>query len=441
MPPRPPDSAPAIETATESVRRAPDSPRPIGAILRCKGVTPFRFEAGRRAIGSGHGCDWLIAAKGISRRHVELELVPEGVRVQDLGSRNGTFYLGQRIESATLTLGATLVLGTTEIFVDADTESLDVGAFAGSEFRGMVGVSAAMRKVFALLFRLEGSLAPVLIGGESGVGKELIAHAIHAGSPVADGPLVVVNCGAIARDLVASELFGHKKGAFTGAADARRGAFECADGGTLFLDEIGELPVDIQPMLLRVLESGDVRPVGGDAGRKVKVRTLSATNRRLYEEVGAGRFREDLYYRLAVVKIEVPPLRDRVEDILPLAMRFAEQHAVRLPAPAIEKLKAHRWPGNVRELRNAVQAFAALGTLPEPSAPNAAALHAFLADLVDFGKPYQDQKEALGDVFARAYMQKLLAKTGGNQTVAAKLAGMDRTYLGRLLARLGLTRG
>src|SRR5262249_27269355 len=237
-------------------------------------------------------------------------------------------------------------------------------------YRGMIGASLAMRRLFGALARLEGSLVTVLITGESGVGKELVARALHEGSSVASGPLVTVNCGAIAPDLVASELFGHRRGAFTGASDARRGAFESADGGTLFLDEIGELPLDVQPMLLRALESGEVRAVGADRSTMVRVRVIAATHRDLRTEVRASRFREDLYYRIAVVELAVPPLRDRIEDVEDLANRFADAAGIGALAPeVIGRLRARRWPGNVRELRNVVQAFAALGRLPSQPPP------------------------------------------------------------------------
>src|SRR6185503_10855221 len=229
-----------------------------------------------------------------------------------------------------------------EIAIDPDLVSLHGSPEAESAgYRGLVGVSAAMRRIFAILLRLEGSLINVLIEGESGVGKELIARALHEGSSVHEGPLVIVNCAALGRELVLSELFGHRKGAFTGAVEARKGAFEAADGGTLFLDEIGELPLDVQPMLLRALESGEAKPLGENAPRKVRVRVVAATSRDLEQEMQAGRFREDLYYRLAVVKLTIPPLRERPEDVEVLAQRFASAAGLgALPPEVIERLEA-----------------------------------------------------------------------------------------------------
>jgi DNA-binding NtrC family response regulator len=432
--------------STATLVREGVAARPLGAILRVLDArakpTTFRLGSGRCVIGAGADADIIVEESTVSRSHASFELVPEGVRVTDLGSRNGTFYLGQRVEKISLSLGARVKLGAASIAIDADNESLKASAvYAGDEYQGIVGGSLEMRKLFAVLSRLEGSLVTVLVTGESGVGKELVAHALHEGSSVANGPLVVVNCGAIPRDLVASELFGHRRGAFTGAVDSRKGAFENADGGTLFLDEIGELPIDLQPVLLRALETGEVRPVGGEP-RNVRVRVVAATNRDLSEEVKAGRFREDLFYRLAVVRMHVAPLRDRVEDIEPLARRFASAvGAPPLPDDVIEHLKGRSYPGNVRELRNIVQAWAALGSLPEPERTRGGELERLLADMVDVQRVYGDQKEHITDVFTRVYLQALISHTKGNQTQAAKLAGLDRSYLGRLLVKHGLSKG
>jgi transcriptional regulator with GAF, ATPase, and Fis domain len=431
---------------TATLIRETAAPRPLGAVVRAINAhaTPaaYRLPSGKCVLGAASSCDVVIDAPGVSRSHVELTVVPEGVTLTDLGSRNGTWYLGQRVERITLALGARFKVGQTEIALEADTEALKGGAIHPADsFRGMVGLSLAMRRVFAALARLEGSLVTVLVAGESGVGKELIARALHEGSSVASGPLVVVNCGAIPRDLVTSELFGHRRGAFTGAAQARKGAFELADGGTLFLDEIGELPLDVQPVLLRALESGDIRPVGGETTRQVRIRVVAATNRDLEAEVRAGRFREDLYYRLAVVKIVVPPLRERPEDIEPLARQFAAHIGLPdIPPHVVEELKARAWPGNARELRNVIQAFAALGALPEHGGSTSTALEMALGDLVDVGRSYAAQKEELCERFTRIYLQALIAHTAGNQTAAAKLAELDRSYLGRLLAKYGLSK-
>lgn len=402
----------------------------------------YRLKLGTCVIGSGPTCDVVVSERTVSRVHAELGLVPEGVTVVDRGSRNGTFYQGQRIEKMVLGLGGRIQVGAATIAIDADSEALSEGpTYDRSTYRGMVGVSRSMHGLFAMLARLEGSLATVLVQGESGVGKELVARALHEGSSISDGPFVAVNCGAIPREVIASELFGHKKGAFTGAVDARRGAFESADGGTLFLDEVGELPLDMQPMLLRALELGEIRAVGDDQPRQVKVRLVAATNRDLEAEARAGGFRQDLFYRLAVVRLLVPPLRERVEDIEPMAMHFARAAGLpELPASVAHELRARAWPGNVRELQNAIQSYAALGVLPGAPGAHVDHLERGLADLVDPTRPYAEQKEALTERFTVIYLKSLMVHAGGNQSEAARLSGLNRGYLGRLLTRHGLNR-
>jgi DNA-binding NtrC family response regulator len=441
---------PRFDDQTIPLSRGSDGPRPapIGAVIRVVDAPArppwIRLTAGTCVIGSAPNCDLVIAEPTVSRTHVELGLVPEGVSVHDLGSRNGTFYQSQRVEKMVLGLGGSIVVGTATVAIEADTESLTHDLeFDGSFYRGMVGVSAPMRRLFALLARLEGSLATVLVQGESGVGKELVARALHEGSSVAGGPFIAVNCGAIPRELVASELFGHRRGAFSGAVDARKGAFECADGGTLFLDEIGELPVDVQAVLLRALELGEVRAIGDDYPKRVRVRFIAATHRDLEADVRAGKFRQDLFYRLAVVRLAVPPLRDRPEDVEPLARRFAAAIGLRsFPPGVIEQLRSRPWQGNVRELQNAIQSYAALGQMPEaPRGAGEALLDQGFREIVDVRRPYTDQKDEITDRFTQVYLQALMAHTGGNQSRAAKLAGLNRSYLGRLLGKHGFARG
>jgi DNA-binding NtrC family response regulator len=434
-----------VHRSTET-HALPERPQaPMGAILRVRGApssqAELRLSTGRCVIGAGADVDLVIGDQAISRRHVELTLVPEGVLVQDLGSRNGTFYLGQRVERATLALGSTIRIGPAEIVIDPDSESLaDSESLDG--YRGLIGSSPAMRKLFGLLHRLEGSLVSVLIEGESGVGKELIARAIHEGSQLADGPLVTVNCGAMSRELVLSELFGHKKGAFTGASESRVGAFEAADQGTLFLDEIGELPLETQPALLRALELGEVKPLGENKPRQVRVRFVAATNRDLGEEIRAGNFREDLFYRLAVVRLSLPPLRERREDIEVLARHFATAGgAASLPDSLLRELANRPWRGNARELRNAVMAFLALGSLPAAPVASEDTMLVGLRQAVDVSQPYQEEKERFVALFSKAYFEVLLDRTGGNQTEAARLCGVERSYLSKLLAKFGVNRG
>jgi transcriptional regulator with GAF, ATPase, and Fis domain len=417
---------------------------PLGAVLRVIGAeaapSRFRLRTGSCVLGAGKDAHILVTEPTVSRKHVSFTLVPDGVVVEDLGSRNGTFYLGQRVEKIVLALGSRIKVGSVEVAIDADVDALRENLSEGTpSYRNLVGASKAMRQLFAMLKRLEGSLVPVLVQGESGVGKELVVRAIHEGSARHDKPLVVVNCGAVARDLVLSELFGHKRGAFTGAVEPRVGAFEAADGGTLFLDEVGELPLDAQPALLRALESGEVRPVGENTTKKVTVRVVAATNRDLEEEVKAGRFRGDLYYRLAVVKLVVPPLRERPEDVAPLAALFARAAGLAaLPEDVVQRLAGQRWPGNARELRNAVDAYVAVGALADEGAPALPLLDHALHELVASDRPYAAQKEMLAERFTRIYLEKLLRDTNGNQSEAARISGLERSYLGKLLQKHGI---
>jgi transcriptional regulator with GAF, ATPase, and Fis domain len=436
-------SLPVPRNAPTEAALARPKPPPLAAIVRIVGsrASPAErpLDDEPLVIGAGTQAAIVVDDSRVSRAHVELSLVPEGVAVRDLGSKNGTFYLGQRVEKIVLSLGSRVRIGDTDIAIDPDLESL-TRIPEESQYRGLYGASPAMRKLFGVLLRLEGSLVSVLIEGESGVGKDLIARAVHEGSQVHGGPIVVVNCGAIARELVLSELFGHKKGAFTGAVDHRTGAFEAADGGTLFLDEIGELPLDVQPVLLRALESGEVRRVGDTEVRKVKVRIIAATNRDVDDDVQTGRFREDLFYRLAVVRLSVPSLRERPEDIELLANRFAAALGLPpLPEEVLDRLRRHAFPGNVRELRNAIQAYAALGDLPG-TVRSADQLGAALRAFIDPSKSYLEQKEQLLHHFTRTYLEMVLAKTGGNQSEAARISGLDRSYIGKLVGKLGVVK-
>lgn len=418
---------------------------PLGAIVRVLDApaspSELRLGPGGCVIGSAPNCDIVIADKAVSRTHVELGLAAEGVSVHDLESRNGTYYYGQRVGRMVLGLGAQIQVGSARVVIEADTEALArAGLSEAGDYRGIVGSSPAMRHLFAMLTRLEGSLATILIEGESGVGKERVAHALHDGSKVAGGPFVAVNCGAFPRELIASELFGHKRGAFSGALETRRGAFESAHEGTLMLDEVGELPLELQPMLLRAIELGEVRALGEDSPKHVKVRVIAATNRDLEADARAGKFRHDLFYRLAVVRLTVPPLRERPEDIEPLARHFAVAAGLNtgLPPALLADLKARSFPGNARELKNAIVSFGALGALPaRPSRPHVE-LEEELGQLVDPLRPFAPQKEELTDAFTRAYLRALLKETGGNQSEAARIAGLNRSYLGRMLSKLGV---
>jgi DNA-binding NtrC family response regulator len=396
----------------------------------------FLLASGVCTIGAGGDADIVVDDRTMSRRHAELELVPEGVCVRDLGSRNGTFYLGQRIREATLQFGSRIRLAKTDFALDADMQVLcspDLGAVAYGDMRG---TSRSMRQLFATLRRLEGSLASVLIQGESGTGKELIARALHRFSKLASGPFVAVNCGALERSLARSELFGHRKGAFTGATESQAGLLEEASGGTLFLDEIAELPPDVQPVLLRALETRTVTRIGETQERPFKARVISATHSDLLEDVRARRFRDDLYHRVVVVKLVVPPLRERPEDIPALIEHFARELGLgALPQELVDRFAARPWPGNARELRNAVEAFAAIGSVSS-DASSEPLLESLLEPYIDLKKTYPEQREHFLSCFLDAYVKKLLRHTSGNQSEASRVSGMDRSQLNRIATRL-----
>jgi len=416
-------------------------PLPLTVKVVAPSGSPLTFNLGSGCciVGAGGGADLVIEHGTVSRRHAELTLVPEGVRVTDLGSRNGTFYLGQRIGQLTLRPGSRIRVGLVELALDPNARALaNLPRAKGTAYGPLVGASPLMRQLFAVLHRLEGSLVTALIEGESGTGKEVVARAIHDRSLVAKGPLIAVNCGALDRALVRSELFGHARGAFTGATESRMGAFEAATGGTLFLDEIGELPPEIQPVLLRALETSRISRVGETSERSVNVRFLAATNRDLQELTAQGRFREDLYYRLAVVRLELPSLRSRREDIELLAQHFArELGAGELPRDVLQDFMARDWPGNVRELKNAISAYGALGTLSAPRKSRSPdRLRASLLDSIDLDVPYAELKERLVEEFLRLYVEKLLSHTGGKQAEAARISGLEKSYFSKLVRRL-----
>jgi transcriptional regulator with PAS, ATPase and Fis domain len=313
---------------------------------------------------------------------------------------------------------------------------------AHATFGGAIGASPAMRHLFATLEQAAQTDTTILLEGESGVGKEALARAVHACSPRAEGPFVVVDCGAIPQTLFESEVFGHLRGAFTGAREARRGLFDEADGGTLFLDEVGELPLELQPKLLRAIEHREVRPLGARGPHPVNARIVAATNRRLAEAAVKGEFRQDLYYRLAVVRVNVPPLRERHEDIVPLATAFLRtlrrDPTATVPAELRPLLVSHPWPGNVRELRNVVERFAVLGSEAsagllgdEPPHSSSGGLPEELAQL-----PYHEARRIVLERFERDYLQRVLLRTEGVVTRAAEEAQVGRATLYRMLERL-----
>ena len=394
-------------------------------------------------IGTGRDCDLVLADPTVSRRHLTLRVDRDGIRIIDAGSRNGTTVDGLRILDAYARPDSLLSVGATTLRLRLLDGTIDLPLSTATRFGGLVGASVAMRRVFAILERVAPTDTTVLVEAETGTGKELVAEALHDESPRSAGPFVVFDCSAVSSSLMESELFGHARGAFTGATADRIGAFEAADGGTIFLDEIGELPLDLQPKLLRVLEGLEVRRVGANTHRQVDVRIVAATNRSLEKEVDAGRFREDLFYRLAVVRVALPPLRERPEDIPLLIEHFAQeavrrgQPPVQLPDATIRGFLAQAWPGNVRELRNAVARAVSLGVGPAaPDLEASASLPNALA--IDLDVPLKTARERMVDAFEELYLVEALKRTGGNVSRAAELAGVNRKFVQRAMKRFGL---
>jgi DNA-binding NtrC family response regulator len=396
-------------------------------------VTP---DDGAFAIGTSNDCALVLRDAAVSRYHVELLRTPAGVLVTDLGSRNGTWAGGIRIERATVPAGTRIVVGDTTIAVEDAGSSVAPPPTEAPRVADLVGESDAIREVARLVHKLARVDSSVLSQGETGSGKEVVARALHEASPRRAAELVVVDCGSLPATLISSILFGHEKGSFTGADQRRLGAFERAHGGTVLLDEIGELPLEVQPTLLGVLERRAFTRVGGAQSIEVDVRVLAATHRDLRAEVNAGRFRADLYYRLAVAKIAIPPLRERPEDIAPLAAHFVEKLTgvaeLGPLASALDALRAHPWSGNVRELRNVVEAALVMGEL------DLGGERAPLAMPVGDVAPYRDARAAALARFESEYLRALVDKTAGNASEAARLAKMDRPYLLTLLRKHGL---
>jgi DNA-binding NtrC family response regulator len=404
-----------------------------------------RWEGEQGSVGTAEDNALVLTDETVSRYHVRFAAAADGARVSDLGSTNGTFLGGVRVEACVVPSGTELRLGHSVLSVShgvpATVELHDEDRLG--ELRGQ---TQSMRRLMKQVRRAAQSNVAVLFVGESGTGKELLARAVHEGSPRVNGPFVTVDCGAITPTLIASELFGHEKGAFTGAVQAKRGAFEDADGGTIFLDEIGELPAELQTMLLGALERRRFCRVGGRKEISVDVRVVAATNRDLRKDVNTGAFRLDLYYRLAVLSFEVPPLRERANDIPLLIEHFAREEGCTLPIAelipdeTLKRLLHHPWPGNVRELRNYVQAAIAMGEPIELGAEATGAapeeLERALAPLL--GRPYTDARNRLLHAFEKRYVEHLLAANHGNVAQAAREAGMARSHLNELLRRHGI---
>ncbi len=400
-----------------------------------------RSRGARVTVGRGDAADLRLTDPSVSLFHCELEVVDGRPVVRDLQSRNGTLLDGVAIREAYPTPGAVVTIGQSKLRLELGAGQVPVPLAAGERFGTMVGRSAAMRAMFAVLARAATSDATVLLEGETGTGKEAAAESVHAASARHAGPFVVVDCGAIPPNLLESELFGHERGAFTGAVGERRGAFEEAEGGTVFLDEIGELAPELQPKLLRVLERKEIKRVGSNRYQPVDCRLIAATSRNLRAEVNERRFRADLYYRLAVVQVHTPALRERREDLSLLVEHFLGQlragatpEAAALRGPELRAhLERHAWPGNVRELRNYVERCVALGEV----ATIATSVASDGAEL-DLSQPLRVVRERCLRRVERQYLEALLRACDDNVSAAARRAGVDRPSFYRLLWRTGL---
>jgi transcriptional regulator with PAS, ATPase and Fis domain len=394
--------------------------------------------------GTSDLCDLRLTDRTVSRRHLILAPGGVGIRVRDEASRNGTWYQDCRLVDAEVAAGGEIRLGASVLRIERDAATGEVSAppvpadDERSCFGRFLGSAPCLRSVYDSLERATQSDVTVLLEGESGTGKELIAEALHELGARRNGPFVVVDCGAVAEGLLDNELFGHERGAFTGADRTRVGAFEAADGGTIFLDEIGELGLSLQTRLLRVLDQRQVRRLGAQRMIAVDVRVIAATNRNLEREVEESRFRLDLFHRLAVMLVRVPPLREREGDVELLARHFVAACGADpslLSADVLTRLSSHGWPGNVRELRNSIERLVLLGE-SDASLPGGGTLDP-LGRAAESGLPYRQARALVLKSFTERYVEHMLASHSGNVSAAARAAGVARRHFQRLKAGPG----
>ena len=446
-----------MSNATERVDRVP-KPRASFAVTVIEspsGAAGARAvveasQPSRMLVGSSEACGLRLEDSLVSRRHFALDLDERGLRITDLGSTNGTLVDGVAVIDGYLRGGEVVRIGETALRVDRLETASATALSDRKSFGRVIGASVEMRRLYPLCERLAQSNVEVIVEGETGTGKEALAEALHEMGPRASGPYVVFDCTSVHGPLMESELFGHEKGAFTGAIATRKGVFELASGGTLLIDEIGDLDLSLQPKLLRAVERGEIRRVGGDRPIHVDVRLVAATRRDLDAEVAEGRFREDLFHRLAVARVELPPLRRRLGDVGLLARHWwgvLGGDASGPPAELLRRWEREPWPGNVRELRNTIARQIALGDLAdgdrsdpndlhgsEPNMGNAA------GDAIDAvvrsGLPFVRAREKVVDEFQRRYLEHVLAAAGGDTGKAAAASGIARRYFNLLRAKM-----
>jgi DNA-binding NtrC family response regulator len=411
-----------------------------GGTARPASGSPVEIGVDPVFVGRDAGAQIVLDDPEVSAMHCELRAVDEGILVRDLGSTNGTFAMGLRVHEAVVS--AVTELGRERVILEPRaSQKVEVGY--SDRFGPLLGRSPKMRRLFGILERIAPTPLSLLILGETGTGKELVAKATHAASPRRDKPFVVLDCGSIPSTLAESILFGHERGAFTGATDRRAGVLAEADGGTLFLDELGELPIELQPKLLRALSEGQVKRLGASAFEPIDVRVIAATRRDLAADMNAGRFRSDLYFRVAQVRVELPPLRERGGDLALLidevcARVGKPEHAEAVVAWAMQRMGSHDWPGNVRELVNVASVAATLAGVPGAiddvlaltREPDATPRHAVTA--------YSEAKKAALAVFDREYFTNLAASAGGNVSEMSRQSGMERHHVRAYLRRLGI---
>ena len=435
----------------DTTTRAPIDAAPSGKTFTLRAGTgaALRLDETRPPtvlVGKGPACELHLDDPLVSRRHASIEIGPQSLRIRDLASTNGTLVNGVRIVEAILRGGETITVGTTALRVEVEaTHGAPSAASDLDRFGRLLGASPEMRRLHQVFGRLASSDVPIVIEGETGTGKELLAESIHEESARARGPFVVLDCTTVSASLLESELFGHERGAFTGAVAARKGVFEQADGGTLFIDEIGDLDVALQSKLLRAIERAELRRVGGTGWIHVDVRVIAATRRDLDRAVQEGRFRDDLFFRLAVGRVEIPPLRRRRGDVVFLAQHFWTAlggQPPQIPPEVVARLEEYTWPGNVRELYNAIARQIAVGEMGLGETPGArAALPAspaggdFLEDTLGQELPFPRARDRVLDEFERRYVERVLAKHGGNVARAAAASGIARRYFQIIRAR------
>jgi DNA-binding NtrC family response regulator len=414
-----------------------------GGVARTEGGVEVPIDVDPVVVGRDEGAQIRLADPEVSAVHCELRAVNEGVLVRDLGSTNGTFVGTLRIREAMITAKCELTVGQTRITIEpSGKQRVDVGY--ADRFGELVGSSPKMRRVFGVLEKVAKTPLSILILGETGCGKEVVARSVHLSSERKDGPFVVVDCGSIPQSLAESLLFGHEKGSFTGATERKKGALAEAHGGTLFLDELGELPIDIQPKLLRALAERQVKRVGGSTFEPIDVRVLAATRRDLAVEMNAGRFRSDLYFRIAQVRVELPPLRERIDD-LPMLVEEVCKRSDRADASGVvldwidRRLGSYDWPGNVRELVNVAQVAATLADTPDA-----------IDDVLTLAKDsvvtepqrpqtaFAEAKRSAIATFERDYFRDLAKGAKGNVSEMARQSGMERHHVRAYLRKYGI---